>query len=191
MKRFWSVLSGIILALYPLLVYMGLTTFNTRVVAAGILIFVVLRMVILSDFKLKNIKPFLPLFTAGVLLSGYSAFFNSQTALLLMPVFTSVVFLITFGVTLFKKPSMVERFAALKEKNMTDHIKRYCFKVTIVWIAFFILNGIVACYTVFFTSKEYWTLYNGLISYVIMGTIFAIEFTVRKIVVHKKAKEAV
>jgi uncharacterized membrane protein len=41
------------------------------------------------------------------------------------------------------------------------------------------MNGLIACYTAFFTSLETWTLYNGLIAYILMGLLFAGEYVVR------------
>jgi uncharacterized membrane protein len=44
---------------------------------------------------------------------------------------------------------------------------------------FFIFNGIVAALTIS-ASDAVWALYNGLISYIIMGILFAGEYIVRR-----------
>ncbi|MBN2804962.1 MAG: hypothetical protein JXR91_17835 [Deltaproteobacteria bacterium] len=181
-KRLWTILFGIFMALYPFLIYLGLTKFNIRAVALFVLFFVTARIGISSGFSFKKIKPFLPLLISGISLSFFSLIFKNEEALLLLPVFTSLVFFATFGLTLIKGVPMIERFAALKEKKMTLEIKRYCFNVTVIWTLFFAINAIVAFYTVFYTSKEYWMLYNGLISYILIGTIFAVEYIVRRII---------
>jgi uncharacterized membrane protein len=54
--------------------------------------------------------------------------------------------------------------------------------VTGVWACFFVLNGAAAFYTARFTTLETWALYNGLIAYVLIGTLFAIEFAIRTVV---------
>ena len=41
------------------------------------------------------------------------------------------------------------------------------------------LNGSVALYTALFTSLATWTLYNGFIAYLLMGTLFAVELLCR------------
>ncbi|MCV5372773.1 hypothetical protein OFD18_31790, partial [Escherichia coli] len=57
----------------------------------------------------------------------------------------------------------------------------YTRKVTMVWYAFFTLNAAVALYTCFLPVKI-WTLYHGLISYLLAGGLFAGEWIVRQFV---------
>ena len=106
------------------------------------------------------------------------------------PVLVNLSFLAFFGWTLWKPPSFAFRMALLADKTLKNSpsfnaIERYCQKVTVVWCAFFILNSIVAALTVFVGSDKVWSLYNGLISYILIGLIFAIEFLVRKMVQSK------
>jgi uncharacterized membrane protein len=49
-----------------------------------------------------------------------------------------------------------------------------------VWCGFFILNGCMAAWTAFAASRETWALYNGLISYLLMGVLFAGEWVFRR-----------
>ena len=44
---------------------------------------------------------------------------------------------------------------------------------------FFCLNAAAALYTVILADLEIWALYNGLLAYVAIGTLFAIEYLVR------------
>ena len=60
--------------------------------------------------------------------------------------------------------------------------------MTIVWCCFFIINGGIAAYTTFFCSREVWALYNGGISYALMGTLFVVEYIIRKLVDGKMIK---
>ena len=48
-------------------------------------------------------------------------------------------------------------------------------------VVFFLFNATVAAITTFYATLEVWTLYNGLIGYVLMGLIFIIEYAVRQI----------
>ena len=47
---------------------------------------------------------------------------------------------------------------------------------------FFALNGAAALYTARFTPLETWALYNGLIAYLLIGAVFAVEFAIRSVV---------
>lgn len=105
--------------------------------------------------------------------------FNSTFLIKLYPVLMNSFFLLSFAYTLIKPPSMIEKFARLQHKELSKFAITYTRQVTIIWCVFFILNGLMAAYTVFYTSLKVWTLYNGLISYCLMGLLFAGEYICR------------
>ena len=97
----------------------------------------------------------------------------------------NLLFFAAFGSTLISPPSMIYRFAVIQDKSIPGslgegRIAAYCRKVTIVWVLFFVLNGSIAAWTIFFGSDAIWSIYNGGISYILIGTLFAGEFIVRK-----------
>jgi uncharacterized membrane protein len=101
----------------------------------------------------------------------------------LYPVLVNSVLFTVFVSSLFGSQSIVERIAKLKDKRFTDQQIPYARKVTIAWAIFFLLNGSIALLTVFLEDKTYWSLYNGAISYVLMGLMFAGELYCRKRVI--------
>jgi len=97
----------------------------------------------------------------------------------------NLLFLTGFGVTLFRPPSMIYRFAIIQDKTIPGSLNErrvaaYCKKVTIVWVIFFIINGSIAAWTIFSGSDTLWAVYNGGISYILIGTLFAGEYIIRK-----------
>ncbi len=124
--------------------------------------------------------------TSAITALGILGFFtNSFSYLQLYPILVNLVFLTMFTYTLFSSPNMVFRFAVLQDKSILespkkDSINRYCRKVTIVWITFFIINCLISLSTSIWGDIYIWTLYNGVISYILMGLIFGIEFIIRK-----------
>ena len=78
---------------------------------------------------------------------------------------------------------MIETFARLQDKNLPDKAIPYCRNVTKIWCLFLLANSLIALYTALLTDMETWALYNGLISYILMGLLFAGEFIYRKTVV--------
>jgi acyl-CoA synthetase (AMP-forming)/AMP-acid ligase II len=107
----------------------------------------------------------------------------------------NVLFFGAFGITLFQPPPMIYRFAILQDKSIPGSLGEkgvvaYCRKVTVVWMAFFVFNGTVAAWTILSGSDVLWSVYNGGISYILIGTLFAGEFIVRK-KVQKKMPKAV
>jgi uncharacterized membrane protein/acyl-CoA synthetase (AMP-forming)/AMP-acid ligase II/3-hydroxymyristoyl/3-hydroxydecanoyl-(acyl carrier protein) dehydratase len=148
-----------------------------------------------KDGKTRGAPPlfwnFLLLFALGAL----CLVVNSSIILKFYPLLMNGLFLAAFGSTLFFPPSMIFRFATIQDKSIRGsltekRVSTYCRKVTLVWCAFFVLNGSVAAWTIFFGTDALWSVYNGGISYILIGILFTGEFIVRKIV-QKKIPEAV
>lgn len=104
---------------------------------------------------------------------------NALLPLKLYPVLINGVMLGVFGASLIFPPSAVERLARLREPDFPDHAIAYTRRVTQVWCVFFVLNGAIALTTALWASPAVWSLYNGVIAYVLMGLLFAGEFLVR------------
>lgn len=97
------------------------------------------------------------------------------------PILMSSALAIVFGYSLCKgNTPVIESIARLHDKNLSENGVMYTRKVTKVWLSFFIFNALTSLYTLFYSELKYWTLYNGLISYILIGLLFGIEFFVRK-----------
>ena len=106
------------------------------------------------------------------------------------PVLVNLSLLSFFGFTLWRPPSFAFRMASLHDKSLENSpsfksVERYCRNVTVGWCIFFIVNGSIATFTVFVGSDKIWSLYNGLISYILIGLFFMVEYLVRKMVQSK------
>ena len=107
---------------------------------------------------------------------------------MLYPVAISLGMLFMFTYSLMNPPNVIERIARAMEGNLPPEAIAYTRKVCLVWIGFFVLNACISAYTVW-VQPEHWLLYNGLISYVLMGTLFAVEFAIRLRVKNKHARQ--
>jgi uncharacterized membrane protein len=87
---------------------------------------------------------------------------------------------ITFAYSLKSGPTVIESFARIKEPALDEKGVNYTRQVTKVWCAFFIINGSIALYTSLFTSLQTWTLYNGLIAYILIALLGLVEWLVRQ-----------
>ena len=58
---------------------------------------------------------------------------------------------------------------------------RYCRSVTWLWVLFFALNGSIAAFLALRGPISLWAAYTGVISYVLIGAVFALEFLVRRL----------
>jgi len=107
--------------------------------------------------------------------------FNEPLFLLQTPVLISLFLLATFTWTLFRPPSMIERYAIMTHGALVPGESDYCRIVTYVWIAFFVVNAAIAESLALWAPMEIWALYAGGIAYVLIGTVFSVEYVVRSV----------
>lgn len=115
---------------------------------------------------------------------------NSALLLRFYPVFVNLGFLVAFGATLVRGPSMVEKFARLREPSLTPEAVRYTRRVTQIWCGFFVLNAAFSAYTALCWSRAAWSIYNGGIAYLLIGALVAGEFAWRRVVVLPRVARA-
>tara|TARA_Y100001963_G_C6727294_1_gene422114 strand:+ start:39 stop:596 length:558 start_codon:yes stop_codon:yes gene_type:complete len=107
---------------------------------------------------------------------------RAEHALLYYPVWMNAGMLLLFAASLWFPPTVIERLARLMEGDLDQHAVAYTRKVTQVWCLFFLFNGAVAFATAWWGDWDIWVLYNGLISYILMGLLMFIEWQVRRVV---------
>jgi len=188
-----KVLFFIAAALYPALIFYFLVIRKTPLRLFSIFIIGFALLVFITGTSGKKKAKGISFVWNSVLLLGLGGLcliINSAIILKLYPLLMNILFLTVFGSTLFSPPSMIFRFATMQDKSIQGSLNEkrvaaYCRKVTYVWCGFFIINGSIAAWTIFSGSDALWSVYNGGISYILMGTLFAGEFMVRKIVQKK------
>ncbi|MBB5017443.1 putative membrane protein [Chitinivorax tropicus] len=168
-----NVLIGLITLLYPFAVWLGQAHVEPRVLA--LLLVAVLALRVKGSGLLAG-KGWL--LAAGTLLVTV-LISNSALPLKLYPVLVNLAMLAVFGWSLRHPPTVIERLARLREPDLPESGVQYTRKVTQVWCGFFVVNGAIALGTALWASPAVWSLYNGLIAYLLMGVLFAIEFCVR------------
>lgn len=166
---------------YPIIVYVGLDYFDVRSIAYALIALALVRFLLVR--RSDGAAPQMVhgnLVIAMLLLTGGAAIAsNSVLWLQYYPVFINLVMLIVFVLSLVRPPCIVEQFARLKMPDLPEVGVSYTRKVTMVWCGFFVLNGTMALYTILDASMGFWALYNGVISYSLMGVLFVGEYFVR------------
>ena len=165
---------------YPFIVYYSLGNIDEK----WLLLFL-LSLLVMRWFVAKKITNNSMIESKAVLLSvvGISLIIwmkGESVGLKFYPVIVSGGLLLLFAASLFAEQSIVERLARLQDKNLSKNAIKYTKKVTVCWCAFFIINASIATYIALWENDEVWVLYNGLISYVLMGTLAAGEWIVRQ-----------
>ncbi|HEX3675561.1 MAG TPA: hypothetical protein VHU87_14920 [Rhizomicrobium sp.] len=164
--------------LYPLIVIVAMRTVGPGAALAAVLVLLAARLAVplLRGVPLSLSLALLPV------LAGMAAVatFDRALSMRLYPVFMNASMLAAFAATLWKPPSMIERFARVFEPNLPESGVRYTRKVTYVWVGFFALNGAVALWSALQPGWTVWAIYNGVIAYCVAGLLFAGEYLVRR-----------
>lgn len=189
MKKLLKVLSFILALLYPFLVFTLLVLLKVPVRVLSLFIMAAGFALFLSICGRKKGFRLRPVISSVLfMMVGIACFITNQAVFLkLYSVAISATFLFVFGSTLFFPPSIIFRFATLADKSIIDSprqkaVESYCRKVCIVWCIFFVVNGSVAAFTALTCSYAVWSLYTGLVSYLLMGMLFTVEFVIRRFV---------
>ncbi|MEP0355393.1 MAG: hypothetical protein ABJH06_02985 [Paraglaciecola sp.] len=178
------ILLTILAILYPIIAYFGLKYCNPSIVSALLILLLTLRFVLDKSSSHKH-KHFKLVFGAILTLLMFSLLSNSDYGIKFYPVAMSLMFFAMFSYSLIYPPTVIERFARIKNKNLSDYGVSYTRFFTKVWCGFFILNAGISFYTALYSDIEIWTLYNGIISYILMGILGASEWLIRQTVKHK------
>lgn len=139
------------------------------------------------DFKILLSASLLFVLALLCFLTNKDLFLRSYSVII------NATLLVVFSSTLSFAPNMCFRFATMADRKIVGSVYEakvcnYCKKVTILWCIFFVLNGTVATFTTFWdfgsvqANNRIWSIYNGGISYFLMGMIFVVEGVVRHFV---------
>ena len=170
----WNVLTAGLTLGYPLAIWLGHGSIEPRWLAGLLLLTVATR---LPTLKLN---PTARWSAAGALmLVALAVASNAVLPLKLYPVLVNAAMLSAFGLSLVSGPSMIERLARLREPDLPPAAVRYTRRVTQAWCLFFVFNGSIALGTALSASEAVWSLYNGVIAYLLMGAMFGGEYLLR------------
>ncbi|MEZ5482227.1 MAG: hypothetical protein R3E73_08595 [Porticoccaceae bacterium] len=172
---------GLAFILYPLLVYLGLRSFEPRLISFMLVVVIGIRFV--SGGKTE--KTLIYWAVAASLSVGFTLLTGSRYGLLFYPVLINITFLCLFLASLLNPPSIIEKLARLKDPDIPHSAIPYTRKVTIVWCYFFFINGAIAFITVYL-NEYWWLLYNGLISYLLIALLVTGEMLFRRKIIERR-----
>ena len=181
MARAKFIFTAIVIA-YPIIVYFGLEYFEARIISFALIIIALARLFLVRRLKLLAAgMPHTNLIIAALLLVGVSAMAsNSPILLQYYPVCLNALMLALFLISLFRPPPIIEQIARFREPDLPPAAIPYTRKVTMVWCGFFAFNGAMALYTVLDSSLDFWVIYNGVVSYCLMGLLLVGEIVIRR-----------
>jgi uncharacterized membrane protein len=195
-SRLIKAILGIIVILYPLLVFLSLVVFKLPVRYLSILILIFAIGYIYfnrKNFRKKNaillfVTPFI-LCVIGII----CLVTESRIILKIYPALADLAYLSILTTSLLMPPSIVYYFIDLFDKSIHDKLPkdrfiRYCRNATILWCVFFLIDGIISTTLNLRASDTAWGIYSGGITYMLMGLIFIGEFVVLRIIIKKESR---
>ncbi|OGT25928.1 MAG: hypothetical protein A3I77_01575 [Gammaproteobacteria bacterium RIFCSPLOWO2_02_FULL_42_14] len=180
MKTFLKIVVLFAVLCYPCVIYFGMNYFSIRYLLLALACVFLLRFMILKGqssamSQLSSVS----IVVIGLIVCAIGVAFNSVMMVKLYPVFINIILFVFFFHSLFYPPSAIERIARITSPDLSIEAIRYTRKVTVAWCGFFIANGMIALWSVFFASTKIWMLYNGFIAYFLMILLFSVEYLVR------------
>ncbi|MCC7461672.1 MAG: hypothetical protein IT480_04325 [Gammaproteobacteria bacterium] len=184
--RVLTLLTVSLIAAYPLLVYFLLDRGSVRLAGLALLLILAIRFTGSGSNRAGN-RIFIA--TGGALAIAL-LLTDSELLARLYPVLVNVALLGAFGMTLVRPPSMIERMARLDGRALDEAGTRYTRNLTRVWCGFFAANAAIALATALGGSREVWALYNGLVSYILIGVLLVAERLIRPLLLRRHAAAA-
>lgn len=182
MLRVLTSISTVLLIAYPVLAYFALMHWGPRQAAIAFLLCLspaaVIRLAAPSPGRSPALG-WLPLITIALL--ALSALWNHGAFMRAIPGLSNFLFLATFAATLHWGPPMIERFARKIHPDLDEARVRWCRQWTKIWCLFFLANGAVAFALAGWAPLSWWAIYNGQISYALVGLLVATEWILRSL----------
>jgi uncharacterized membrane protein len=162
---------------YPFLVYAGLPYLPGRVLVLAGLATLLARLVLVRRLAVLAVWT-APLAIGAACLAAL-AVLDPPWGARAYPVVMNLAACGAFAITLRHPPSLIERIARLREPALPPEGVRYTRRVTQVWAGFLAANAGVSAALAAGGTLAQWTLWNGLLAYLLMGALFAGEWLVR------------
>ncbi|MBT0568748.1 hypothetical protein KIK84_00285 [Curvibacter sp. CHRR-16] len=173
--------NGLLTLAYPLVILGGLYWGSPRMVALLLLGMLLLRRWANTMHLLRTLGVVdKVVFAALVAHALWASWSGSELWVRLYPCAVTLSLLAVFARSLYTPQSMVERIARLSEPDLPTQAIAYTRAVTRVWCGFMACNAAVSLWTALQADRAIWAIYNGGISYVLMGLLFAGEWLYRR-----------
>jgi uncharacterized membrane protein len=151
---------------YPFVVYLGLQLVSPRTLAAILAVLVVARSARrLRQASWRLLEPIAGAAALVLAVVTLAALFDDGRVFTLVPVAVNLGLFVAFARSLVR----------LRHRTLPAGGEAYCRRVTALWSVFFVLNAAIAGWLALRASLAAWTLYTGLVSYVVIGVLLGLE----------------
>jgi len=172
-------LSLTLIIAYPLAAYIALWLEQPLIVIGYLMsIFLILT---IEKFKNKHWEAGIMMILVVTVIGYLMQPAFREYLLFLPPILMLLSLFILFTQSLLAgQTPLITRYANLLGDNLDERRLRYNRNLTGIWSAFFLLMTITSILLAIFASLETWSFFTYVVSYILLGCFFVIEFMFRK-----------
>lgn len=182
-RSFARVANVVAVAISPVILYFAVTRLSVKPAALLVAGWITVRTIpaVLAASR-EQLVAALKLPFVAIVFSLLGAVTDDARFLLLLPSATQLGFAGVFAASL-KRPRvpLVEQFARMQKKDLSEAEARYCRTVTAIWAVYLTACAAVGLLLAWKASPTIWALFTGAGSYVLVAALFAVEYAYRKV----------
>lgn len=125
---------------------------------------------------MSKLKPILPIMLMLVVI--FCFYFTKITVLKFYPVAINFFFFACFLLSNFKKKPVIQIIAEKLDGELPLKLVLYTKKLNWIWTVVTGINFILSVVTLY-VNNTFWALYNGCVSYFLVGITFLVEYPIR------------
>ncbi len=125
---------------------------------------------------IKRLKPLFPIMITLTVIGVF--YYTRLNSLKFYPVLMNFVFFMLFFISSFQEETVIQKIAQKLDGELIPELVNYTRNLTYIWVVITGINLSMSILTLFYSNKI-WALYNGFISYCLIGLTFAIEYPIR------------
>jgi uncharacterized membrane protein len=181
MKTVLSIVATLFMLASPFVLYWTLSHHSVGLAALLLLGWVIVRTIpVLLSAKPEQRRAALQLPAIAVVFAFLGWVSNNGTWLLVLPAATQATFGLAFVRSLSGVP-LIEHFARMVKPELSVPELAHCRCWTRIWGYYLIVLAAIGLVLARWATLATWTVYVGIVTYVLVGVLFAIEYIVRKL----------
>ena len=181
MKRVAGIISALFIVASPWVLYWTLSQQRVGFAAILLIAWVIVRTIpVLISAKREQQAAALQLPAIALVFAFLGWISNNGTWLLVLPSATQGTFGLAFLRSLSGTP-LIEHFARMIKPELSGAELAHCRSWTGIWGVYLLVLAATGLALARWATLTVWTVYVGVVSYVLVGVLFAIEDLIRKI----------
>jgi uncharacterized membrane protein len=181
LKAITGIISALFILASPWVLYWTLSQQRVGVAAITLIGWVIVRTIpVLISSKREQRAAALQLPAIALVFAFLGWISNNGTWLLVLPSATQATFGLAFLRSLSGTP-LIEHFARMMKAELSVPELAHCRSWTLIWGIYLLVLAATGLALARWATLAGWTLYVGVVSYVLVGVLFAVEYLIRKI----------